>query len=161
MIVADSGPLIALARVGQLDLLRKLFRRVLIPPAVATEWLAGRNRPGSKAIAQALKQGWLKKKQPTRRLALAFSPALGEGENAAIALAYQLGVLLLVDDKLARKAAAQHEVAVVGVAGVLIEAKRRRLVRLVKPLIEALRLSGYRLSKELVDQVLARCGEDG
>ena len=36
-IVGDSSPLISLAIIGQLDLLPKLYRRVLIPPAVWNE----------------------------------------------------------------------------------------------------------------------------
>jgi predicted nucleic acid-binding protein len=159
VIVADSGPLIALARIGQLHLLRDLFGVVVIPHAVATECLAGQNRPGSQVIAQALKQGWLRKKRPTSRISPVDRPALGDGENAAIALARGLGSRLLIDDKLARKAAGLNQVAVVGTAGVLIEAKQKKFVRKVKPLIEDLRRCGYRLSEELVESVLARCGE--
>ena len=36
-IVSNTGPLIALASIGQLDLLRSLFGRILIPPAVRAE----------------------------------------------------------------------------------------------------------------------------
>jgi predicted nucleic acid-binding protein len=159
VIVADSGPLIALARIDHLHLLRKLFRTVLIPQAVAAECLPGENRPGSKAIAQALKQGWLEKKRLAGQTTLIGRPTMGEGENAAIALAHRLGYLLLLDDKAARKVASLHQVVVVGTAGVLIEAKSKRLVRKVKPLIEDLKRCGYRLSDELVEQVLARCHE--
>ena len=159
MIVADSGPLIALARIGRLLLLRDLFGTVLIPHAVASECLAGQNRPGSQAISQAIKQRWLKKKRPGARTLTAGRPAIGEGEEAAIAMAHQLGLRLLIDDKVARKVAALNEVVVVGTAGVLIEAKRKRLVRKVKPLIEDLQHNGYRLSEELVASVLIRCRE--
>lgn len=44
-VVADTTCLIALARIGQLDLLERLFFSVIIPPEVArefntpTEWL--------------------------------------------------------------------------------------------------------------------------
>jgi uncharacterized protein len=36
-VVSNTGPIIALARIGQLDLLRELFGQVLIPPAVHAE----------------------------------------------------------------------------------------------------------------------------
>lgn len=37
VVVADSSPLIGLARIGQLEILRKLASRVLMPPAVRDE----------------------------------------------------------------------------------------------------------------------------
>lgn len=83
----------------------------------------------------------------------------GTGEDAAITLAHHLGVPLLVDDKAARKIASLNGIPVVGTAWVLIEAKRKRLVRRVKPLIEDLKQGGYRLSDDLVEQILIRCRE--
>lgn len=41
IVVADSTPLIALARVARLDLLHRLVKRVVIPPAVQAEIRAG------------------------------------------------------------------------------------------------------------------------
>ena len=38
-VVSNTGPLIALATIGQFDLLRKLFGEILIPPAVRAEIL--------------------------------------------------------------------------------------------------------------------------
>lgn len=50
-IVADSGPLIALALIEQLDVLRQLYPRVLLPPAVWHEVTAkGMGMPGAQAI---------------------------------------------------------------------------------------------------------------
>ncbi len=37
VVVADSGPLIALARIAQLGLLPQLCSRILVPPAVWDE----------------------------------------------------------------------------------------------------------------------------
>ena len=36
-VVSDTGPIIALAHIGQIDILRRLFGQVLIPPAVQAE----------------------------------------------------------------------------------------------------------------------------
>ena len=40
-VVADTSPLIALARIGHLDLLSQLYRTIWIPPAVRRELLRG------------------------------------------------------------------------------------------------------------------------
>ena len=58
-VVADAGPLIALARTERLDLLRRLYRRVVIPPAVHDELSIGSDRPGAKRLAGALSGDWL------------------------------------------------------------------------------------------------------
>ncbi len=56
VIVSDATPLIGLAKL-QLDLLTKLFGRIIIPPAVFTEVTdRGDERPGAVAVRQA---NWL------------------------------------------------------------------------------------------------------
>lgn len=48
LIVADSSPLIGLARIGQLHLLERSAQKVLVPPAVWDEITAqGRGAPGA------------------------------------------------------------------------------------------------------------------
>ena len=58
MIVADTGPLIGLARVGRLDLLRRLYGKVHIPAAVLDELALGSARPGAAVLEDFLKSGW-------------------------------------------------------------------------------------------------------
>lgn len=50
LLVADSGPLIGLAKIGRLDLLRKLARQVVVPAAVWHEVVM--NKPDSKTWIQ-------------------------------------------------------------------------------------------------------------
>ena len=58
VVIADTGPLIALARVEELDLLRRLYRRVGVPPAVHIELAIDSNRPGAKVLAGVFATGW-------------------------------------------------------------------------------------------------------
>jgi predicted nucleic acid-binding protein len=59
VIVADAGPLIGLAKIGRLTLLRELYGEILIPPAVHAELQAGSQRPGDIALREALRQTWI------------------------------------------------------------------------------------------------------
>lgn len=57
IVVSDSSPLITLARIGQLDLLRQLFGHVHIADEVRQEVVVrGAGRPAAKAVRDA---GWI------------------------------------------------------------------------------------------------------
>lgn len=46
VVVADTGPLIALARVTKLDLLRRLYGCIVVPPSVLFELAIDSAYPG-------------------------------------------------------------------------------------------------------------------
>ena len=160
-IVADAGPLIALARADRLDLLRRMYRHVVISAAVHGELAIGSGRPGANALACALAARWISFQVPANRHAvLELGQLLGPGEAEAIALAEQLGArFLLIDELAGRKIARRRGVSVIGVAGMLLSAKARGAVVAVRPIIEEMSSAGYRLSSRLVSGVLERAGE--
>lgn len=57
--VSNTSPLLNLAIIDQLDLIRRQFERVAIPRAVLTELRIDDDRPGSGALRAALADGWL------------------------------------------------------------------------------------------------------
>ena len=161
VVIADTGPLIALARVGQLDLLRRLYGRVVVPPAVHTELAIDSNRPGAKALAGLFAAGWVVIEavmdSSVRR---ELDQLLGPGEAQAIALAEQEDTrFLLIDDARGRRTARSRGIPVVGVAGVLLVAKSRGELAAVGPVLDRLSNAGYRLSPRLVAGTLVRAGE--
>ena len=160
-IVADTGPLIALGRVDHLDLLRRLYRQIVIPPAVLGELAIGSGRAGAAALGSALAAGWLSV-QPlaNQRVVLELGQLLDIGEAEAIALTEQLDArFLLIDEAAGRQIARRRGVSVTGVASVLLSAKASGAVVAVRPIIEELSNAGYRLSSRLVSSVLERAGE--
>jgi len=67
-VVADAGPLIALAKVDGLPVLFSLFSEILIPPAVRTEAVTAgeqRNEPDARLLAEQLETGGLRVVAPT------------------------------------------------------------------------------------------------
>ena len=155
MIVADAGPLIALARIGQLELLRRLYDEVLIPSAVLDELALSSGRPGAAVLGDSIKSGWILEQRVTPKTAVAeLTPFLGRGEAEAIVLAAQARPqFLLIDDAKGRKAARRQDIPIVGVAGVLLVAKARGEIDAVKPILDDLWDTGYRLSARLMSEI--------
>lgn len=159
--VADTGPLIALARVERLLLLRRLFGNGLIPPAVHQECRTESHRPGANRIGEALGAGWLRVAPVLDDGRLAdFLRIVDGGEAEAMALCLQQPTrFLLIDDEKGRKVARRLGIPMVGVAGVLLVAKSRGLLATVSPVLEDLTGVGYRLSQRLVDAVRRSANE--
>jgi predicted nucleic acid-binding protein len=158
-IVADASPLILFARAGHLQLLAELFGEVVVPPRVAAEaYLDEPSRPGAAALAAA--GTWLRIEAPIDRRAVAeLTAAVDAGEAEAIALAAERRLTLLIDDRAGRRAAYGRRVPVTGSGGVLLAAKRARLIGLVRPALDDLIWQGLRLSPRLYRQLLQDAGE--
>jgi predicted nucleic acid-binding protein len=158
-IVCNAGPLIALAMVGHLDLLRELYRRVLVPEAVLQEVTgAGTGRIGAAEVASAV---WLEKIPIGSPLEPLLAKELGPGEAAVIASAHRLHAkLVLIDERRARRIAEQaYGLRVKGSAGILVSAKRAGLVPAVRPLLEGMCAQGYHLSRRLIERAAEEAGE--
>jgi len=160
MIVADSGPIIAFARLGRLDLLRQVVGELAIPDAVYDELVVkGKGRPGAEEVERG---GWIRRKAVRDQMAIAQPPSeLDQGEREAIMLAQELGVMLLVDEWKVRKAAVPLGIEVFGVLRVLAEAKRRGFIPKVRPIIEELLAIGYWMHEtRVIRPFLREIGEE-
>jgi predicted nucleic acid-binding protein len=160
VIVSDSSPLISLARIGRLELLHRLYGDLLIPQAVWHEVVVkGAGQPGVEEIKSAV---WIKTATVENdELVLALQRDLGAGEAEAIALALEKKAdLLLMDERLGRDTARYFGVRCIGLLGVLAEAKHRREIEAVRPVIDLLvNRAGYRISIELYQRILHDTGE--
>ena len=160
LVVSDTSPLTNLAAIGRLDLLRNLFGHIQIADAVWLELNAGgRSWPGRNEVADA---DWVVRRGPGNlALLTALSRDLDAGEAASIALALELSAeLILIDELDGRHQARRQGLTTMGVAGVLLLAKRQRLIEAVKPLLDDLRLRArFWLSHSVYEQVLAKAGE--
>ncbi len=155
IVVPDAGPLIYLAGAGQLELLRLLYAQVVVPRLVYEEvTIAGAGLTGAVEVASAT---WLQVVEHDADPTLLAR--LDPGEAAAIPLAEELGALLLVDDGEARAVAAERGIAVVGSLGVLIAAKRAKLVDMVGPALDQMVDLGMFVGPALRERVLVLAGE--
>lgn len=104
-VVSNTSPLINLARIGHLNLLPRIFGRLLIPEAVWQEAVIdGEGQPGAKEIRQA---DWIERATVSnRQLVRSLRQELDPGEAEAIALAVEINAdWLLMDERLARQTA--------------------------------------------------------
>jgi predicted nucleic acid-binding protein len=158
-IVSNSGPLITLATIGMLDLLEALFKRIVIPQAVYDEVVVyGAGDPGSDEISAAQ---WIRTLQVRDQLAVnLLRETLGAGESEAIVLAQELnGGYVLLDDALARRKAEHIGLRLTGTLGILVMAKEAGLILAVKPVLDELRLTDFRMSDRVYQDVLSKAGE--
>ncbi|KRB69318.1 DUF3368 domain-containing protein [Noviherbaspirillum sp. Root189] len=160
LIVADSSPLIAFARSDYLDLVRTVAGTIHVPHTVWQECVHDLSKPGAQKIQQAVAKGIITRlDDPELPTSLEVTP-IDAGEKAAIALALKQNCPILLDERLGRIVARRHNLSVVGSAGILLTAKNRGLIPAVGPILDQWISFGYRLSNELVAEVLRRANEE-
>jgi len=147
VIVSDSSCLILFYKIGEFDLLKKVFGKIHITKTVQKEF----NQPIP---------DWIEIDEPTTNLHQGLSSYLDEGEATAISLASEHeSSLLIIDEIKGRKAAKEMGISVTGSLGVLIAAKKKGHIKAVKPLIEKIQKTNFRISKELIERVLDKANE--
>lgn len=158
IVVSDSSPLIALARVGHFRLLQSLFGEVLVPGAVWDEVV----QAGRPEVTQIVSAEWVKVVAvPDDSYLLALRTEVDRGEAEAIALAADVRAdLLLLDERSARQLAVSMGFQIIGVVGVLKLAWQRGFIAEIRPVLDQLiKLLNFRLGKTLYDQTLRDAGE--
>jgi hypothetical protein len=159
IVVANAGPLIALARIGHFPLLHALFGELSVPPAVREEVLSvGVARPGADEFAAA---SWIRVVDVPDTVAVQLlRERLGAGESEAIVLAIQVHAdLLLIDEARGRRVAEMSGLTRTGTIGVILAAKRRGLVQAATPLLDDLVAAGFRMSAALYRTALSLAAE--
>jgi hypothetical protein len=86
---------------------------------------------------------------------------LDPGEAEARLLAEEVECrFLLIDERKGRAVAERRGITVVGVAGVLLAARKRCLIDAVLPILKSLEVGGYRFSSELMKEIARLAGEN-
>ena len=155
IVVSDTSVLVNLAWLNRLDILPALYEEVIVPTAVWNEVvISGAGKAGAHEIGQAK---WIKQKSPTNiNLVDSLCQTLDYGEAEGIALALELKAdLLLIDERLGRMTAKHFDLEIIGLVGILVQAKQGGLIDQIKPLLDYLRSEvGFRLSDQLYYEVL-------
>lgn len=154
IVVCDTTPISELAKVNYLNLLPKLFGRVIIPQGVHDELMTG-NHPAALRVREL---SWLDIVAVNNRLTVKELQQVGNldlGESEAIALAEEMRAdRLLIDEKAARRVAMARNLPLIGTMGVLLLGKRQGELENVKDVLDQMQQQGTRISDRLYTQVL-------
>ena len=143
VVISDTTCLILLQKLDAFDVLRNLYPQTITTPEVVSEF--GEGLPSWITI-QSVKNN---------ALVDLFRESVDPGEASAIALAIELpNCLLIVDDKKARKLANQMNLEFIGTLGLLVEAKNQDLIPQVKPYLDQIQQTNFRVSQDIIDYVL-------
>ncbi len=149
-VVINTTPLIALnAATGNLDVLRCLYSKVIVPYEVAEEIRAGgRDSFGVDVFDQA---SWLSINPEPLELLPYLQNTLDRGEASVIQTALRLGInLVCIDETIGRRVARLSNLTVTGAIGVLLKAKSKGHHISMPDAISRMREHGIWLSQEVI-----------
>jgi predicted nucleic acid-binding protein len=152
IVVSDTSAITSLLQVGRVDLLVQVYHHVFIPNAVRDELF--RSHPVLPGFLECREVSDIAHVQRLRS-------ELDPGEAEAIVLAKELNADdLLIDEAHGRQIATREGVHVIGLLGVLLEAKGRGLVSSVRQLTAELENeAGFRVSSRVKELIFEAAGE--
>lgn len=160
IVVAHTPVLLNLTRIGQVKLLTTLFREVVIPPEVASEFrrlVTETPRFEGLSLPRWLRQQQVSVIPNLVRSARGLDPA----DGAALALAVEIKAgAILVDKRRVHEVALQLGLRAVGVLGILGQAKTKGLLQRIAPVLDELEAkAGFKITPTLRARVLRSAGE--
>ncbi|KFC24153.1 DUF3368 domain-containing protein [Chryseobacterium sp. FH1] len=148
IIICDTSCFIILSKIGELDILQKLYGEIITTPDIAEEF--GEILPDWVNIKSA-------ESQNTQRI---LETQIDKGESSAIALALEVAnSTLILDDFKARKIAQNLGLVFTGTIGIIIKAKLNGVIPSIKPFLEKIKATDFRISFEIEIQALKEAGE--
>lgn len=147
-IISDTSCLIILTNIDELHLLRDVYGQVTTTKEVADEF------------GQPLPE-WVRIQSPTdKHKQHILELQVDRGEASAIALALETNEsVLILDDYRARRIAANLGLDFIGTIGIIVRAKTRGFVKSIKPYLEKIKQTNFRISDEIEKRALEEAGE--
>jgi predicted nucleic acid-binding protein len=152
IVVADSSPINYLILIEEIDILTKMYGRVVIPRAVREELL----RPSAPEVVRnwiGQLPAWLEVHTPVNAPDASLA-ALDPGERDAIMLAAELRAdQLIVDDRQGRREAEKRGIPVMGTLGVLRQGATLGLLDL-RIAVKHLEATSFYIAPEVLARLL-------
>jgi predicted nucleic acid-binding protein len=143
VVISDTSTLILFHKIDEFNLLQKVYNELITTPEIAEEF--GEKLPD-----------WIQIQSVSDKKYQKFlETQVDYGEASAIALAAEFDdVLLLLDDLKARKLAAQLNFKITGTLGVIHKARQMSIIDKVRPLIDKLLLTDFRIADNIIEEIL-------
>ena len=135
MAIANSSSLIALGRIGKLELLRRVLDNVSITEQVYQEIMSKPTYAESVAIKKAVEEKWIKVHKSGK-----INEILGVGEASSISLALKLKQPLIIDDKKAVFIANMLGIECPGTLYIILLALKKKIIKNKKEAINIVNL---------------------
>ncbi len=137
-IISDTSCLIILTKIGEIEILTNVFGSVITTSKVAEEF--GQELPK-----------WIEIRSATDLYSQRILELqIDKGEASALALALEMPEpVVILDDYKARKIAESLGLEIIGTIGVIIKAKKLGIIETIKPLLNKIRQTDFRISPEL------------
>jgi len=149
-IVSDTSPVISLVSIDRLDILEKLFKKIIIPRAVWNEFTAFENEVETDKLKRFFSERVADISQNNNLL-----PIMDLGESEAIILYNEIKAdFLIIDDLKARQIAEELGVNCVGTLGILFKAKEKGLIKELRTLFIKLIENNRYYSKIILNKLL-------
>ena len=148
VIIADTSCLILLDNIGELELLKQLYQRITVTPEIAEEF-------------EKKLPNWISIASPSNKTyQQILEVSIDRGEASAIALALEhKNCILIIDDLKGRKFAEQVGITITGTLGIITKAKQVGKINSVKPYLDKIQNTNFRISNELIKIILKNSGE--
>jgi len=148
IIISDTGPIIFLLQINELKILNKLYGEITITSDVYKEI----ETPVQKKLLDSeIKKGWIKR---INLKPLEIFQNLGSGEASSISLALKYEeCLLIMDEKKARAVARANGIKITGSIGILLLAKKKKLIKDMNKVIQQINQNNFWISEDLITKL--------
>ena len=160
IVVSDTTPLISLLKINSLNILEKLFGKVLIPQAVFDELTVDER---FKLEAEQIMSNKFVSVKPVSNVAsvsiLKRATGLDQGESEAIVLTDELKAdLLLIDEAKGRTVSNQMGLKIMGTIGILMVAYEEQVLTAdeVRECVDGLQRAGRHIGQRHYQMLLNR-----
>ena len=148
VVISDTSCFIILSKINEMELLHKVYENILTTPEIVAEY--GETLPEWIEIVPV----------QDRYKQQLFEIQLGKGESSAMALSLEIpDSILIIDDYKARKTAEILNLKFIGTIGLIIKAKLDGVIPSVKPMLQKIKSTNFRLSTDLEQYALKEARE--